>query len=96
MLLALDALEANDSGDKLEWGDVEIHVRASQMENVDSKEAYDKLWDYYETQMDDLRGVFLYVVKDEKFDEEYKIGYPQFFGEDDTVEEYVNNIDDEE
>ncbi|MBQ6463012.1 MAG: hypothetical protein IJJ59_06795 [Pseudobutyrivibrio sp.] len=95
-MIYIDALEANDNGDKLEWGDVEIHVRASQMENVDSKEAYNKLWDYYETQMDDLRGVFLYVVKDEKFDEEYQIGYPEFFGEGDTVEDYVSKSDTEE
>ena len=95
-MLYLNNFIKDDEGNGLKWGEVEIHVRASQMANVDAQKAYEELWKYYETKSEDLWGVFLYVVKDEKFDEEYQIGYPEFFGEDDTVEEYVNKIDDEE
>ncbi|MBQ5426070.1 MAG: hypothetical protein IIU31_02755 [Pseudobutyrivibrio sp.] len=92
-MLYLNNFIKNDEGSGLKWGQVDIHVRASQMKNVDAKKAYEELWKYYEAKSEDLWGVFLYVVKDEKFDEEYQIGYPEFFGEGDTVEEFVEKSD---
>ena len=86
----------DDNVEVAEEGEFEIHVRASQVENINIKEAYLKLWDYYESKVDNVRGVFLYVVKDEKFDEEYQIGYPEFFGIDDCEQCLVKKADAEE